>query len=51
MFQAENLRVHPLYFVLPAVIGVSYAFMLPVATAPNALVFGRGLLKVSDMVL
>jgi sodium-dependent dicarboxylate transporter 2/3/5 len=47
---AEMLHVNPLYLVLTTTICVSYAFMLPVATAPNAIVFGYGLLKVIDMV-
>ena len=46
----EGLEVNPLYFVLAITVCASFAFMLPVATPPNAIVFGSGLLRVIDMV-
>ena len=36
--------------MLPATVSASYAFMLPVATPPNAMAFSYGYLKVYDMV-
>ncbi|XP_059149130.1 Na(+)/citrate cotransporter-like [Physella acuta] len=47
---AAVMRVHPLYLMLPATVASSLAFMLPMATAPNALVFAYGDVKVIDMV-
>lgn len=47
---ALSIDVHPYMLMVSAAIAASCAFMLPVATPPNALVFGSGYLKISDMV-
>ncbi|XP_035691436.1 solute carrier family 13 member 2-like isoform X1 [Branchiostoma floridae] len=47
---AEGVCVNPYYLMVPAGIAASFAFMLPVATPPNAIVFSYGGIKVSDMV-
>jgi len=39
----------PLLLVIPAAIGASCAFMLPVATPPNAIVYGSGLVSIPKM--
>ncbi|KAM8774461.1 Na(+)/dicarboxylate cotransporter 3 isoform 1-T1 [Rhynchonycteris naso] len=45
-----RLRVNPLYLMIPATVGSSYAFMLPVSTPPNSIAFASGHLLVKDMV-
>ncbi|UTR14971.1 SLC13 family permease [Salipaludibacillus sp. LMS25] len=47
---AYAIDVHPLAMMVPAALAASCAFMLPVATPPNAVVFGSGYLKMADMV-
>lgn len=46
---ATSLQVHPLYLMFPATITCSYAFMLPIATPPNAIAFSSGHMKSEDM--
>ena len=46
---AIAMGVHPYLLLVSATVAASCAFMLPVATPPNAVVFGAGLLKIKDM--
>ena len=43
------VKVHPLLLMLPATISASCAFMLPVATPPNAIIFGSGRVPIAKM--
>ncbi len=44
------IDVHPYILMVGATVAASCAFMLPVATPPNAVVFGSGYLRIPDMV-
>mgnify|MGYP001772955157 CR=1 FL=1 len=45
----SGLGVNSTFVVLPATIGASMAFMLPVATPPNAIVYGSKYVSLYDM--
>ncbi|XP_006988457.1 solute carrier family 13 member 1 [Peromyscus maniculatus bairdii] len=47
---SEAIHVNPLHILLPSTLCTSFAFLLPVANPPNAIVFSYGHLKVIDMV-
>src|SRR5690606_21129498 len=47
---ALKLDLHPFGLMVGATLAASCAFMLPVATPPNAVVFGSGYLQMKDMV-
>ena len=44
-----STNLNPLIFMIPATVAASLAFMLPVATPPNAVIFGTRKLKISEM--
>jgi len=46
---ATSIGVHPYFLMIPAVLAASSGFMLPVATAPNTIVYGTGFVKVRAM--
>ena len=47
---AIGISVDPLIFALPATLAASCAFMLPVATPPNGIVYGSGYIRIPEMV-
>lgn len=49
MAVAIGLGLPPLLLIIPATFAASCAFMLPVATPPNAVVFGSGLVTTGQM--
>ena len=46
---AIAMETNPLLLMIPATLSASCAFMMPVATPPNAIVFGSGRIKISEM--
>lgn len=47
---AVAINVHPFALMAPCAIAANCAFMLPVGTPPNAIIFGTGKLKIIEMV-
>ena len=47
---AKSTNTNPLYLMIPATVTCSYAFMLPVATPPNAIVFSASGMNTIDMI-
>ena len=47
---AVSIKIHPLFLMIPAALSASCAFMMPVATPPNAIAFASGRIRISQMV-
>ena len=47
---ASAINIHPYLLMIPATMAASCAFMLPIATGPNAIAFSVGELEMKDMV-
>lgn len=46
---SQALKIDPMILMLPATISASFAFMMPVATAPNAIIFSSGHVPIKHM--
>lgn len=46
---AVAMEINPMILMIPAAMSASCAFMLPVATAPNAVIYGSGLVSIKEM--
>ena len=46
---AVAMQIDPFLLMIPAALSASCAFMLPVATAPNAVIYGSGKVSIKDM--
>ena len=46
---AVAANIHPLMLMIPATLSASCAFMLPVATPPNAIIFGSDRVRIPEM--
>lgn len=47
---APGLGIHPCLLIIPTAIAASCAFMLPIATPPNAIVFASGEVTIAQLV-
>jgi sodium-dependent dicarboxylate transporter 2/3/5 len=47
---ADGMEINPLYLAIPVTLASSCAFMMPISTPPNAVVFSSGYIRMADMV-
>ncbi len=47
---AGSMGVDPLHLSLPVTLAASYAFMMPISTPPNAIVFSSGMIRMKEMI-
>ncbi len=44
-----SLNINAMYLTMPVTLAASYAFMMPISTPPNAIVFSSGMIRIKDM--
>ena len=44
------MNINPLYLAIPVTMAASCAFMMPISTPPNAIVFSSGHIRMNDMI-
>lgn len=47
---ASSMGMDPIHLSLPVTLAASYAFMMPISTPPNAIVFSSGMIRMKDMI-
>ncbi|MFM8349022.1 MAG: anion permease, partial [Bacteroidota bacterium] len=47
---AEGAGINPVYLALPVTFAASCAFMMPISTPPNAILFASGYIRMKDMI-
>ena len=47
---ADSIGMHPEALLVATTFGASLAFMMPVGTPPNAIIFGTGLIRIAEMI-
>ena len=47
---SQSLDINPMYLTVPVTLAASYAFMMPISTPPNAIVFSSGMIRMKDMI-
>lgn len=47
---SQSLGINAMYLTIPVTLAASYAFMMPISTPPNAIVFSSGMIRMKDMI-
>ena len=47
---AEGFHISPLWLAMPVTFAASCAFMMPISTPPNAILFASGYIRVKEMI-